>query len=43
MSQKTRQEIRNKTSKKISNILDEIKKERILTENEAKDDNEYNI
>jgi hypothetical protein len=33
---KTRQEIRNKTSKKISNILDEIKKERILTENEAK-------
>ncbi|NLD20736.1 MAG: hypothetical protein GX663_10965, partial [Clostridiales bacterium] len=33
---KTRQEIRNKTSKKISNVLDEIKKERILTENEAR-------
>ncbi len=33
---KTRQDIRNKTSKKISNVLDEIKKERILTENEAR-------
>jgi len=33
---KTRQEIKNNTSKKISKIIDEIKEERILTENEAK-------
>lgn len=33
---KTRQEIKNNTSKKISKIIDEIKEERMLTENEAK-------
>lgn len=33
---KTRQEIKNNTSKKVSKIIDEIKEERILTENEAK-------
>ena len=41
---KTRQEIKNNTSKKISKIVDEIKEERILTENEAKNINvEFNF